>query len=53
LKKTNGKSGPYLAVCGKCNIALKVHPVKHCPYDYKPVVYNGRLYGYKMVQKET
>lgn len=47
------KTGPYIAVCGKCNVPLKVHPVKQCPYDYKPIVHNGRLYGYQMIDKKS
>ena len=26
---------PYIAVCGKCNIPIELHPVPSCPYAYK------------------
>jgi hypothetical protein len=50
-KKADKRKGPYIAVCGKCNVAIKVHPVKQCPYNYKPVIVNGRTYGYSMTLK--
>ena len=37
-----------VAVCGKCNIAIKLHPVPSCPYTYKPIILNGRRYGWHM-----
>jgi hypothetical protein len=44
--------GPYVAVCGKCNLAIDLHPVKNCPYTYKPVVLNGRRYGWMLKRGE-
>lgn len=44
--------GPYVAVCGKCNLAIDLHPVKNCPYTYKPVVLNGRRYGWMLQRGE-
>lgn len=37
-----------VAVCGKCNIAIELHPVPSCPYRYKPIILNGRRYGWHM-----
>ena len=42
---------PYIAVCGKCNVPLMLHPVDQCPYDYRPVSLNGHICGYAMVRK--
>jgi hypothetical protein len=45
--------GPYTAVCGKCNVAINLHPVASCPFLYKPVVLNGRTYGWRMYAKDN
>ena len=37
-----------VAVCGKCNVAIELHPVPSCPYTYKPIILNGRRYGWHM-----
>lgn len=46
-------NGPYAAVCGKCNVPLELHPVESCPHDYQPIRINGRVYGYKMLDKKN
>ena len=43
---------PYLIACGKCNVPFKVHPVKNCPYLYKPIKHRSRVIGYKMTTKK-
>ena len=43
--------GALVAVCGRCNVAIELHPVKHCPLIYKPVWLNGRRYGWRMEKK--
>lgn len=46
-------AGPYIAVCGKCNVALDKHPVEQCPYEYQPISHDGRVYGYRMLDKKN
>ena len=41
-----------IAVCGKCNVAIEVHPVANCPYEYVPIYMNGRRYGWNVVPKK-
>ena len=38
-----------IAVCGKCNVPLTLHPVPQCPYEYKPV----EGYGFMMTNKKS
>lgn len=40
-----------VAVCGKCNIAIELHPIKHCEYIYTPIVFNGRRYGWSLKRR--
>lgn len=42
---------PYLLACGYCHVAVKVHPVKQCPYIYKARKHRGRIVGYSMKRK--
>lgn len=46
------RPGPYTAVCGLCNVPLRLHPVESCKYEYKPVIHNGVTYGYRMIEKK-
>lgn len=41
-----------VVVCGKCSVSLELHPVKNCPYEYKPIKWRGRVVGYNMVRKK-
>jgi hypothetical protein len=43
---------PYLLACGRCQVPMKVHPVKQCPYLYTPIKQGKKLVGYKMRRKK-
>lgn len=51
--KISRMAEPYLAVCGKCNMPLQKHPVENCPYIYEPIAHDGRVYGYRMLDKKN
>lgn len=51
-KRRVDHSGPYIAACGECNIPLKVHPVKQCPYLYHAIRSRGRIVGYRVQRKD-
>jgi hypothetical protein len=41
-----------VAVCGRCNVPIELHPVESCDYEYAPIVLNGRRYGWRMVKRK-
>lgn len=45
------RNGPYLEACGKCNVPMKVHPVKQCPYTYAPIKRGSKIVGYELKRK--
>lgn len=48
----DGVKRAYLEACGHCNVPMKVHPVKQCPYLYKPIKNRGQIVGYMLARKK-
>lgn len=35
-----------ICVCGKCGLAMELHPVPQCPYEYEAIKQCGRRIAY-------
>ena len=41
-----------IAVCGRCNVPIELHPHESCEYEYVELRVHGSTVGYYMLKKK-